>query len=193
MRIWSAEHIFDNPWELVVRAQWRKYPNKFNQAVEGIDVVDRHVDSKGVLRSHRLLSTRWGLPNWAIKLIGADGVGHASEHSQVDPANKTMEMKTRNITFCNMITIDEKLVYSPHATEKNKTCVKQEAVINVYGVPLGSWIESYVCDSISKNASKGREAMDHVMNTIKQETVQIQKGAKHTIESMNLNFERPNL
>lgn len=57
--------IFRNPWELVVRAQWRKYPNKFNQAVEGVDVVDRCVDKNGVLQSHRLLSTKWGIPGWA--------------------------------------------------------------------------------------------------------------------------------
>lgn len=188
MKIWSSEHIFENPWELVVRAQWRKYPNKFNQAVEGIDVVDRTIDEKGVLRSHRLLSTKWGIPDWATKLIGADGIGHASEHSQVDPKNKTMEMKTRNLTFCNMITIDEKLVYSPHPEDKNKTCLKQEAIVNVKGVPLGSYIESFVCDNISKNASKGREAMDHVMILIKQETRELQQEAKHAMESININF-----
>ena len=60
--------FFSNPWELVVRAHWRKYPNKFNKAVEGIDVLDRKVDDKGVLKSHRLLSTRWLIPGWATKV-----------------------------------------------------------------------------------------------------------------------------
>ena len=60
--------IFRDPWELVVRAQWRKYPNKYNQAVEGTDVVDRNIDKNGVLYSHRLMSTRWGIPDWATKV-----------------------------------------------------------------------------------------------------------------------------
>lgn len=87
-----------------------------------------------------------------------------------------------------MITIDEKLVYSPHPEDKNKTCLKQEAIVNVKGVPLGSYIESFVCDNISKNASKGREAMDHVMTLIKQETRELQQEAKHAMESININF-----
>ena len=51
-----------------MKAAWRKYPNPFNPAVEGIDVVDRQVDEKGVLKSHRLMSTRWGIPNWAMSV-----------------------------------------------------------------------------------------------------------------------------
>ncbi|KAH3778733.1 hypothetical protein DPMN_180203 [Dreissena polymorpha] len=57
------------PWDLVVRAQFRKYPNEFNNAVEGVDVVERRVDKTGTLYSHRLLSTRWGLPGWATKVV----------------------------------------------------------------------------------------------------------------------------
>ena len=51
-----------------MKAAWRKYPNPFKPEVEGIDVVDRHIDDKGVLRTHRLMSTRWGIPSWAVKV-----------------------------------------------------------------------------------------------------------------------------
>ena len=60
--------FFRHSWETVAKAAWRKYPNPFNPAVEGIDVVDRYVDEKGVLKSHRLMSTRWGFPSWAIRV-----------------------------------------------------------------------------------------------------------------------------
>ena len=59
---------FSHPWETVVTAAWRKYPNPHNPAVIGMDVVDRKVDEQGILRSHRLLSTSWGLPGWATKV-----------------------------------------------------------------------------------------------------------------------------
>ena len=55
-------------WETVVKAAWKKYPNPMNPAVVGIDVLDRYVDKKGVLKSHRLMTTRWGLPEWAKKV-----------------------------------------------------------------------------------------------------------------------------
>lgn len=38
-----------------------------NPAVVGIDVVDRKIE-KGILKSHRLISTEWGLSPWVIKV-----------------------------------------------------------------------------------------------------------------------------
>lgn len=40
----------------------RKYPNPMNPCVVGVDVLERSVDARGRLHSHRLLSTEWGLP-----------------------------------------------------------------------------------------------------------------------------------
>ena len=68
IEMYTFSIFFRHPWDTVVKAAWRKYPNPFNPAVEGIDVVDRSVDEKGVLKSHRLMSTRWGFPSWAVKV-----------------------------------------------------------------------------------------------------------------------------
>lgn len=193
MKIWSSEHTFSDPWELVVRAQWRKYPNKYNQAVEGVDVVERNVDKNGVLHSHRLMSTRWGFPDWATKILGGDGLGYGSEHSAVDAKNKSMEMKTRNLSFCNVITIDEKMVYTPHPADKTKTMLKQETVVTVKGVPLSSYIEHYVAQSIGNNAANGRKAMQYVIDKIKTETTELQQGAMHTVHTVEEAFKHVHL
>lgn len=50
------------PWETVIKAAMRKYPNPMNPSVVGVDVLDRKLDTDGRLHSHRLLSTEWGLP-----------------------------------------------------------------------------------------------------------------------------------
>lgn len=50
------------PWETVIKAAMRKYPNPMNPNVIGVDVLDRSLDTEGRLHSHRLLSTEWGLP-----------------------------------------------------------------------------------------------------------------------------------
>lgn len=50
------------PWETVIKAAMRKYPNPMNPNVVGVDVLDRSLDPEGRLHSHRLLSTEWGLP-----------------------------------------------------------------------------------------------------------------------------------
>lgn len=49
-------------------AALRKYPNPMNPAVVGLDVVDRHVDKNGVLKSHRLMATKWGMPDFVKRV-----------------------------------------------------------------------------------------------------------------------------
>jgi hypothetical protein len=54
-----------HPWDTVIKAAMRKYPNPMNPCVVGVDVLERGVDSRGRLHSLRLLSTEWGLPGLA--------------------------------------------------------------------------------------------------------------------------------
>lgn len=55
-------YLHSYPWETVIKAAMRKYPNPMNPSVVGVDVLDRNLDTNGRLHSHRLLSTEWGLP-----------------------------------------------------------------------------------------------------------------------------------
>lgn len=186
MKIWTSEHTFEHSWETVVTAAWRKYPNPHNPAVVGLDVVDRKVDNRGILHSHRLLSTAWNLPGWVTRLIGMDKVAYASEHSEVDPKKKTFTLRTRNLTFCNYVTVDEVLVYSPHPEDSSKTQLRQEAVVTVKGVPLCSRMESLMTDTISSNAGKGRMAMEWVINTVKAEAQDLSAEAKKLSNDLSM-------
>ncbi|UYV68831.1 SLMO2 [Cordylochernes scorpioides] len=167
-----------HPWEKITQACWRKYPNPLNTAVVGLDVVERKVTPGGLLVSHRLLSTRWGLPNWANKLLGGGGDCYASEHSIVDPVNRTMTLESKNfltltgpdnvfniylcaefdqsvkLSFTNELSIVERLTYKPDEKNPNMTHLTQEAVVTVKGVPLSNYLESHVANTISANASK---------------------------------------
>jgi len=169
MKIWTEEHIFDHPWETVVTAASRKYPNPLNPNVIGVDVVDRKVE-KGVLKSHRLMTTEWFLPKWAVSLVGIDRACFASEHSAVDTNNKTLTLKSRNLTFNNILSIDEKLVYCPHPTDPSKTLLRQENEISVSNVPLTGYMESLIQNTMSAQAGKGRLALEHVIDVIKTDT-----------------------
>lgn len=57
--------ICSHPWETVVKAACRKYPNPLNPSVLGTDVIDRKVKD-GVLYSHRLVTTQWRFPTWIL-------------------------------------------------------------------------------------------------------------------------------
>uniref|UniRef100_A0A8C2PBV4 PRELI/MSF1 domain-containing protein n=1 Tax=Capra hircus TaxID=9925 RepID=A0A8C2PBV4_CAPHI len=155
MRVWSSEHVFGHPWDTVIKAAMRKYPNPMNPCVVGVDVLERSVDGRGRLHSHRLLSTEWGLPSLVRAILGTSRtLTYIREHSIVDPVEKKMELCSSNITLTNLVSVSERLVYTPHPEDPGKTVLTQEAVITVKGVSLGSYLESLMANTISSNAKK---------------------------------------
>lgn len=168
MRIWTSEHVFNHSWETVTGGQWQKYPNPHNQAVVGTDVVERRVEN-GVLYSNRIISSDWGLADWVQKLIGANKVCYAHEYSMVDPGSRVMEMHSHNLSFNNFVNMEEKMTYRPHPECADKTIMKQETVVTVQGVPLTSYMESIIVNTVDKNSSKGKAAIEWIVEKLGQE------------------------
>ncbi|KAL7875137.1 hypothetical protein SRHO_G00061070 [Serrasalmus rhombeus] len=164
MKIWSTEHIFSYPWETVIKAAMRKYPNPMNPSVVGVDVLDRNLDKNGRLHSHRLLSTEWGLPGVVRAILGTNRtITYVKEHSIVDPQEKKMELCSTNITLTNLVSVDERLVYRPHPENPDVTILTQEAIITVKGVSLSSYLEGLMAISMSANARKGWDAIEWII------------------------------
>ncbi|EHB14939.1 slowmo-like protein 1 [Heterocephalus glaber] len=144
-----------HPWDTVIKAAMRKYPNPMNPSVVGVDVLERAVDGRGRLHSLRLLSTEWGLPGLVTAILGTSRtLTYIKEHSVVDPAEKKMELFSTNVTLRNLVSVNERLVYAPHPEHPGKTVLTQEAVISVEGTGLGRYLESLMASTISSNARK---------------------------------------
>ena len=60
------------------------------------------------------------------------------------------------------MSIDERLSYTAHPDDPSKTLLTQEAVVTVRGIPLSSYLEGFLTNTISVNASKGRQ-VSHVL------------------------------
>ncbi|KAG6938594.1 PRELI domain containing 3B, partial [Chelydra serpentina] len=184
MKIWTSEHVFDHPWETVTTAAMQKYPNPMNPSVIGVDVLDRHIDPSGKLHSHRLLSTEWGMPSIVKSLIGACRTKtYVQEHSVVDPMKKTMELKSSNISFTNLVSVDERLIYKPHPQEPEKTILTQEAIISVKGISVSSYLEGLMENTISSNANKGREALEWVISKLNAEIEEFTASARGSMRT----------
>uniref|UniRef100_A0A3B3XE80 PRELI/MSF1 domain-containing protein n=1 Tax=Poecilia mexicana TaxID=48701 RepID=A0A3B3XE80_9TELE len=173
-----------HPWEMVTKAAMQKYPNPMNPSVFGVDVLDRNIDQQGRLHSKRLLSTEWGLPSIVKSLIGnVRTCTYIQESSIVDPKEKMFELQSSNITFTNMVSVDEKLTYKPHPEDPEKTILTQEAIISVKGVSLSSYLEGVMANTISTNAGKGREAMEWVIRRLNAEIEELAATARGTIRT----------
>uniref|UniRef100_A0A3Q3LIK5 PRELI domain containing protein 3B-like n=1 Tax=Mastacembelus armatus TaxID=205130 RepID=A0A3Q3LIK5_9TELE len=182
--IWTDGSGRGHPWETVTKAAMQKYPNPMNPSVFGVDVLDRNVDTEGRLHSTRLLSTEWGLPAMAKSIIGVTRTcTYVREHSVVDPKEKTFELKSTNISFTNLVSVDEKLTYKPHPQDPEKTVLTQEALISVKGISLSSYLEGLMAKTISVNASKGREAMEWVIRRLNTEIEDLAATARGTIRA----------
>ena len=165
MKIWSSEHVFNHSWENVVKAAMQKYPNPLNPGVIGVDVVDRKIED-GLIKSHRLLISKWSMAPWISKLLGGNKIAYASEHSQIDLNSRTMSLRSRNLTFNNVLNVDEKLVYSIHPEDESKTLLKQEALITLKNLPLIDYLENALITKINDNAQKGRQAIEFIIKQI---------------------------
>lgn len=149
-----------------------------NTNVLGIDTVERNVNLSGALQSHRILSTEWGLSSWITRLVGMDQLCYVSEHSEVNPKTRTMRLKSRNLTFCNVVTIDEQLVYAPHPTDSNSTLLRQESIVTVRGVPMADYMENLIKSTMSSKAGQGRQAIEWVISRLKEETQEFGRAAR---------------
>ena len=89
--------------------------------------------------------------------------------SKVDPSNRLMEMHSKNLTFCRYVNMEEKMIYTPDPEDVDKTLLRQEMIVTVQGVPLTSYMESIIVNTVSNNSSKGKAAIDWVVEKLGQE------------------------
>uniref|UniRef100_A0A8C6WUK9 PRELI domain containing 3 n=1 Tax=Neogobius melanostomus TaxID=47308 RepID=A0A8C6WUK9_9GOBI len=119
-----------------------------------------------------------------IQIIGTTrSCTYVQEHSVVDPKEKTFELQSTNISFTNLVSVDEKLTYKPHPQDPQKTVLTQEALISVKGISLSSYLEGLMAKTISINASKGREAMEWVIRRLNSEIEELAATARGSMRA----------
>ncbi|KAI9734922.1 MAG: hypothetical protein M1834_002002 [Cirrosporium novae-zelandiae] len=170
MKVFSSDCEFDYSWDEVSTANWRKYCpwNSKSTHVIGVDTISRSVDpSTGILRTERLITCNQSVPQWVLSLFGGNNTSHVYEVSYVSPATKTVTMVSTNLTWSNVLSVLETVVYSPSKTNpRNKTEFKQHAEITAL---CGGWrkikdkVEEASVVRFGENAKKGREGFEAVL------------------------------
>ncbi|KAK3957026.1 PRELI-like family-domain-containing protein [Pseudoneurospora amorphoporcata] len=168
MKVFSNTETFNYSWEEVSAANWRKYCpwNEKSTHVIAVDTISRSVDpATGILRTERLITCRQAAPEWLKSMMGG-GLDESQvfETSYVDPKTKTVTMVSTNITFSNLLNVQETVVYSPLSAHQTK--FYQEAQITALA---GGWqriknsIEDTLVKRFRENAAKGKEGFESVL------------------------------
>jgi len=167
MKIFSNTCVFDYSWDEVSSANWRKYCpwNDQSTHVIAVDTLSRHVDpDTGILKTERLITCRQNAPKWLLSMMGGDDTSLVYEASYVDPVSKKLTMRSTNLTFSNIINVQETVVYQPHAPAA--TQFLQEAKITAV---CGGWqkiknaVEEASVSRFKENAAKGQQGFESVL------------------------------
>jgi hypothetical protein len=184
MKIWTSDHVFDHPWETVVHAAFRKYPNPMNRAVTAIDVVSQDVE-KGVIKSERLLQSQFSIPSWATKLTGFSGVQYSHEYTEIDPSKRLMTLATRNLNGISFLRVDERLTYVPDPADSQKTILKQEASVSINLPAFTDYCERAFLSVYQTNALKGRTGVEWVIESLKREYNEISSKVSSEVHDLS--------
>ncbi|MCJ1422513.1 hypothetical protein MMC29_000393 [Sticta canariensis] len=173
MRVYSYDCTFDYSWEEVSTANWRKYCpwNKSSSHVVAVDTLSRVVDpSTGILRTERLITCTQTAPAWVLALLGGSTTSHVYETSYVSPTTKSVTMCSTNLTWNNVLSVRETVVYKPHMTSSTtgheRTELNQYAEITALcgGIKkVKSKIEEASVERFEQNAQRGREGFETVL------------------------------
>jgi hypothetical protein len=170
MRWFSNTVTFDYSWEEVSLANWQKYGpwNNKSTHVIGVDTISRAVDPEtGILKTERLITCKQSAPEWLTSLMGGHDVSHVFEASYVDPKKRTLTMVSQNLTWSNLVSVQETVSYRPALDALHgKTMFEQNAKITAL---CGGWqriknnIEDTLVNRFKENAHKGREGFEAVL------------------------------
>ncbi|KAL6066619.1 PRELI/MSF1 domain-containing protein [Balamuthia mandrillaris] len=162
-------HTFNYSWEECAVASWMKWPHPDRPDVLSVDLINKHFDPETqTLKTTRLVIMRGILPTWIQTIIGSN-ICFFVEQSVMEPRKKRMVLQGRNITYGNIIEMDETCVYTPEPQSPTETRFEQQAAVKAHTFGVGRSMESFVLERFVGNCSKGREIMEQTLRKVKKE------------------------
>lgn len=162
--------MFEYSWDQVSTAHWRKYPNEKADHVVAVDTLRREYDpSTGILRVERLITCRQAAPRWIVRLVGGTEDSYVREVSEVSLRDKSLILRSTNLTFSNIMSVQETVKYLPDTTQAARTLFQQDAKITAYGALsrlANGMMEDFTFDRFRQNASRGRAGFESVLEKV---------------------------
>lgn len=128
-----------------------------------MDVLECYVKEQ-VLHTERLLTIRQNVPKFMEKLFpSSEPVSYVHETTVVDLKSKNVRAVSRNLTFRELMTMEERVEYS---SRNNSTTFTQEAAVTVNLRHFSNYLEDIVLNRFKANAAKGKQALEQVLDSL---------------------------
>lgn len=165
VKLFSAEHTFQHPFERVTSAFWRKYPNDLASHVRAVDITDRRIDDQGRLITNRITACHSALPSW-LRAAGLPQTCYVAEASVVDPATRTMVVKSANLSGASVMVVEETCTYQQCPKVPTSTHYRQEARITAFLPFLSGKFESYSFANLQSKSAEGMQVVEKLCQRI---------------------------
>eukprot|EP01132_Coremiostelium_polycephalum_P001376 gene1376-1739_t len=191
----TITHTYKHLWTDASSASWRKYPSPERPDVISVDLLSKELDQEtGILRCTKLIICKGSTPKWINSILGGNEV-FFYEETTVDPKNQVMVLKTKNLSFTNILGVEEVCTYQPHPENKEWTLFTQEAKVTATVFGVARKMESFCLDRFMSNAGKGRKIMEDAILKVKLEAKESLNNLEATIDKTitNIKIEAENL
>mmetsp|Transcript_22164 Transcript_22164/g.30916 ORF Transcript_22164/g.30916 Transcript_22164/m.30916 type:complete len:221 (-) Transcript_22164:1075-1737(-) len=170
VKIENTNHIFQHPWEAIAVASWFKYPNPARPDVEQIDFIRRHFDPEtGILYTTRLTTMKLAIPSILQWVFGCNPRVYFLEDAMIDPKNDKMVLRARNLSFNNLVLMEEMCTYTRNKENRLWTSLAQQAKVSAFPYGVSKKIEEFSVQTFRQNAAKGREFMEQAITKLQKE------------------------
>ena len=134
--------------------------------VIAVDTLSRTLDPQThILRTERLITCKQAAPQWMRSFLGSSDTSLVYEVSYVDPAAKKVTMCSQNMTFSDLISVQETVEYTPSRMTGKTTFDQHAKIIALCGgwQKIKNTIEDFTVERFRQNAIKGREGFERVL------------------------------
>lgn len=104
-----------------------------------------------------------------IQFLGDRTSTYIVEESVLDPRAKTLTTFTKNITLNNLMTIEEKCIYSVSEENPNWTTCQTQAKVTS-GLLIGNMVEKFGIDRFQNNSAKAKQSIVYVLGKMKEKS-----------------------
>lgn len=155
------EHVYKFPWEVIIEHYWRRYqtvPTEEAPDCVSVEYCNGKWDKlMKTIAFERKAQVEIRAPNWIKKLARLKTMTFIT-HVRICRRSRTMECRTKNLTFADKISMDELCVYRSDPENSEWTLFSTKASLNVVYIPgVSSACEKVIMNNYSRATAVARE------------------------------------